>query len=165
MFIQLAKFHNFTLYVNNVCGINSLLSVPSPYVPWVWRYILNICSPIAEYRLFVNNGSKNDGRIRIDGDIWRICWKTWVQQTIRDENWKEFIVFNTWNWIGNDRPSLKTKYSKMNDKIDQVSKRIYSFVLKLQMTSMILFCLVQTAINYFFYDLGDESFYLKFLAM
>lgn len=60
---------------------------------------------------------------------------------------------------------MMAKYSKMNDKIERISKRIYTFVLGMHIASLMLFSFLKTAINYIIYDFGDESYYLKYFAM
>lgn len=78
----------------------------------------------------------------------------------------KFLLFvKRANQIGNDQPSMVANYIKMNHKIERISKRIYTYVLIAHIASMVLLSLFGTILNYFFYDLGDESFYLGYLGM
>lgn len=52
----------------------------------------------------------------------------------------------------------------MNAKIEWISKQIYLFFMKSQIICFPFFSLLQTAINYFTYDLGDDSYYTPYFT-
>lgn len=57
-----------------------------------------------------------------------------------------------------------TKYSKMNEKIERITKQFCVFVLITHIINLMLFLFLQTVINYYINDLGDESFSLEYFA-
>lgn len=58
--------------------------------------------------------------------------------------------------------ALKTRCHGLNVKIERISKLIYFLVVKLTLLGVLLPALFITLINYFIYDLKDESYYLTF---
>lgn len=65
--------------------------------------------------------------------------------------------------LGGD-PTSVTKYSKMNEKIERISKQFYVVIMGVHITQASL-RFFGTAINYFIYDLGDKSFDLLFSSL
>ena len=63
--------------------------------------------------------------------------------------------------------SLKASisYDELSEKIEQISKLVDLIILKLTFLGTILSAVLLTIINYFVYNLGDESFILPILAM
>lgn len=56
-------------------------------------------------------------------------------------------------------------YIELNEKIEQMSRLLYVVTVKLTIPGSILPAVFITAINYFLYDLGDESFFSPFFVM
>lgn len=62
-------------------------------------------------------------------------------------------------------PILKDNYSKVNVKIERMSKLIDLFLFKLQNVLPMAFFFLQNIVNFYIFDLGNESFYLPVRAM
>lgn len=58
--------------------------------------------------------------------------------------------------------ALKVRRNGLNEKIERISKLIYFLVVKLTTLGVLLPALFITLINYFIYDLKDDSYYLSF---
>lgn len=56
----------------------------------------------------------------------------------------------------------KITYNDLNEKIERVSKIIHFLTAKLSWAGVVLPSLPITAVNYFIYDLEEESYYLPF---
>lgn len=52
------------------------------------------------------------------------------------------------------------KYSELNEKIEQMTYLLYILVVKASLIMTFPSALLVTAINYFIYDLGAESYFL-----
>lgn len=76
-----------------------------------------------------------------------------------------FKIQNFIKKFAGNNPSSKTKYFKMNEKIEQILKRIFSLIFKLHIMNYVVFNFLRTIIDYFIYDLGDNSYHLFYLAM
>lgn len=59
-------------------------------------------------------------------------------------------------------PIANAKYCDMNEKIERVSKLYYIEITKFNVPMLFLPVLFATAINYFVYDLGNDSYRLPF---
>lgn len=59
-------------------------------------------------------------------------------------------------------PVSKFKYSDLNKKIELFSEIYYISVVKLSMSGVVLPAFFLTSINYFIYDMGDDSFFLSY---
>lgn len=64
----------------------------------------------------------------------------------------------------NDRIS-KFMYDNVNRKVEQLSQILYILLVKLDIPGCVLPPFIATMVNYYIYDLGDESFYLGAPAM
>lgn len=53
----------------------------------------------------------------------------------------------------------------MSVKIEQISKQFYFTVLKFKSAEIFLLYILRTAINYYIYDLGDQSYCIPFYTM
>lgn len=58
--------------------------------------------------------------------------------------------------------SISTDYNRLSVKIEQMSKFIRYTLVDLTFTAMVLPPIILTSINYFIYDLNDESYFLPF---
>lgn len=56
-------------------------------------------------------------------------------------------------------------YSKLNDRIERMSKSIEFYFLKLQIIPQAAVLVIRTALNYYKYDLGEDSFDLPVQAV
>lgn len=62
----------------------------------------------------------------------------------------------------NNNPIAIANYCGLNDQIERWSNDLYFVVVKLTMTGIIVPIVFVSAINYFLYQLGDESYFLPF---
>lgn len=68
--------------------------------------------------------------------------------------------------IGSENDScLANKYDGINTKIELLSKWMHLFVVYVVIPAAVLPAFIATGINYFVYDLGDESYLLPNPAM
>lgn len=68
-------------------------------------------------------------------------------------------------FAGSQNPIAEAEYIKINLNIEQISKIFNLLLTKLTTTGIILPCVIITAINYFIFDLGEDSFYLPIPVM
>lgn len=68
----------------------------------------------------------------------------------------------TFSTLESDDPILKTNYQKLNEIIELVSEIYYFLLLKISIPGVILPPLFVTIVNYYVYDLGNESYFLPF---
>lgn len=62
-------------------------------------------------------------------------------------------------FAGSQNPIAKIKYTKISLKIEQISKLFNLLLIKLNTVGTILPCLIITAVKYFVFDSGKDSFY------
>lgn len=68
--------------------------------------------------------------------------------------------------IGIDsNPNSKRMYNALNARIERMSRVIYFILVKVSMIGIVLPALLITAINFWFLDLGDESFFVPSQVM
>lgn len=51
-------------------------------------------------------------------------------------------------------------YNELNEKIERICRLIYITLTECTIPGLMVPCFLITAVNYFVYDLGDESFYV-----
>lgn len=76
------------------------------------------------------------------------------------EKFEEFVESRA-----QEDPSLKDKYIEMNNRMERISQIIYSVAVISHLMGMLIFSLLQTAINYYIDGLGYDSFHLYYLSM
>lgn len=64
-----------------------------------------------------------------------------------------------------DSTSNATMYAELNGKIEQMTELMYFAVVKLTPVGVMMPALIITIVNYYLYDLDDESFFLPLLVM
>lgn len=64
--------------------------------------------------------------------------------------------------VGSSNPISKAIYNKMDAKIHRLVKLFYTVYVKLTLLLILIPPVLVTVVNYYIYDLGDESFYLPF---
>lgn len=62
-------------------------------------------------------------------------------------------------------PISRAMYSKLNEKIERMSNLVYLLIIKLTVPGVIIPGLLITIVNYFVYDLGDDSYFLPILVV
>lgn len=68
-------------------------------------------------------------------------------------------AFCTISKIESDDPISKTTYTKMDEKIEKMSRLIELILIKITIPVCLAPVFTITAINFFIYSLGNESFY------
>lgn len=76
--------------------------------------------------------------------------------------WRKTLLF--FNFSGSD-PISKLMHGKVSERIERVCKTTYFYNLEVFEAVTVSLTIVQTAINYYISDLGDEAFYLPCLVM
>lgn len=74
---------------------------------------------------------------------------------------KKTTEFHFLNFCSIENPKTKVKYDKINEFIEFLSKLITFAVLFVAPVAVGLPTIAITAINWFVYDLGDESFFFS----
>lgn len=74
-------------------------------------------------------------------------------------------VQNVFIILESQNASQKLKFLETSEKIEQTSKLLDFALVKLTSAGAVLPTQVIVAVNYFIYDLGDESYYLSFPMM
>ena len=93
------------------------------------------------------------------------CILTQVSQWFKIQVYTIQIKINLIICVGASDTALKIKFSELNEKIERISKLIHFILVKLTLAGVELPAFFITLINYFIYDLKDDSYYFSFPIM
>lgn len=96
----------------------------------------------------------------------KVCKNTrffsFVSKNFSVIEWKKNDFFFSKIGLMTNSVSISTDYNRLSVKIEQMSKFIRYTLVDLTFTAMVLPPIILTSINYFIYDLNDESYFLPF---
>lgn len=154
----------FLLIYANVHFNDCILYISREFDIRIWRDELCFRGGIGVHVLFFRSNLENQRYHRLDWKLWEFHWKKWVKKEtfwVPFEVWIEFWNLICFHFTGLQHDPLnRSKYTTLNGKIEWTSKMIHLILVKVASPGLILPALTLTVINYFIYDLGEESFCL-----